>query len=162
MSTFEEIYSENYRTMFRVATRMVGNNEDVSDIVQEIFIDFFNKTSNGNIIQHPKSWLYRATINKCIDNHRNKKHYTDLDSLNDYNIESGFAENQEMKDAIIIAISKLKPKEKILATVYSEGLSYKEIAEVTGIKFTSIGKMLSRTLKKMEKELKSQRYELYS
>jgi len=162
LNTFEEIYAENYKTMFRVATRMVENSEDVADIIQEIFIDFFNKTNNGNIIQHPKSWLYRATINKCIDNYRNRKRFKDLESISDYNIESGLVENREMKDAIIHAISKLKPREKILATVYSEGLSYKEIAEVTGIKFTSIGKMLSRTLKKMEKELKSQRYELYS
>jgi RNA polymerase sigma-70 factor (ECF subfamily) len=147
--------------MFRVATRMVGNSEDVSDIIQEIFIDYFNKTSNGNIIQHPKSWLYRATINKCIDSHRKRKRFKDLESLCEYNSEPGLVENQEIKDAIILAISKLKPKEKILATVYSEGLSYKEIAEVTGIKFSSIGKMLSRTLKKMEKELRNQHYELY-
>ena len=66
-----------------------------------------------------------------------------------------------MKDVISLAVSKLNSQEKILATVYSEGLSYKEIAEVTGIKFSSIGKMLSRTLKKMEKELKNQRYDLY-
>lgn len=148
--------------MFRVATRMVGDSDDVSDIVQEIFIDFFNKLNNGNIIHHPKSWLYRATINKCVDNLRNRKRFQNLESLGEYKSESGLLENQEMKDAINLAISKLKPQEKNLATFYSEGLSYKEIAEVTGIKFSSIGKMLSRTLKKMEKELKNQRYELYS
>ncbi|MDO9340838.1 MAG: sigma-70 family RNA polymerase sigma factor [Bacteroidales bacterium] len=162
MNTFEEIYTENYKTMFRVATRMVGDSDDVSDIVQEIFIDFFNKLNNGNIIHHPKSWLYRATINKCVDNLRNRKRFQNLESLGEYKSESGLLENQEMKDAINLAISKLKPQEKNLATFYSEGLSYKEIAEVTGIKFSSIGKMLSRTLKKMEKELKNQRYELYS
>ena len=162
MNTFEEIYAENYKTMFRVATRMVGDSEDVSDIIQEIFIDFFNKTNNGNIIHHPKSWLYRATINKCVDNQRNSKRFQNLESLAEFKSEPGLVENQEMEDAITIAISKLKPQEKILATVYSEGLSYKEIAEVTGIKLSSIGKMLSRTLKKMEKELKNQRYELYS
>ena len=161
MNTFEEIYTENYKTMYRVATRMVGDTEDVSDIIQEIFIDFFNKTSNGNIIHHPKSWLFRATINKCIDNQRSRKRFQNLDSLSEYKSEIGIVENQEMKDAISLAISKLNPQEKILATVYSEGLSYKEIAEVTGIKFSSIGKMLSRTLKKMEKELKNQRYDLY-
>lgn len=148
--------------MHRVATRMVGDSDDVSDIVQEIFIDFFNKTNNGNIIHHPKSWLYRATINKCVDNQRNRKRFQNLESLGEYKSEPGLVENQKMKDAINLAISKLKPQEKILATFYSEGLSYKEIAEVTGIKFSSIGKMLSRTLKKMEKELKNQRYELYS
>jgi RNA polymerase sigma-70 factor (ECF subfamily) len=162
LSTFEEIYTENYKTMYRVATRLVGDCDDVSDIVQEIFIDFFNKTNNGNIIHHPKSWLYRATVNKCMDNLRNRKRFQNLESLGEYKNEYELAENQEMKDAITLAISKLNPREKILATVYSEGLSYKEIAEVTGIKISSIGKMLSRTLKKMEKELKNQRYELYS
>ena len=161
MNTFQEIYTENYKTMYRVASRMVGDSEDVSDIIQEIFIDFFNKTSNGNIIHHPKSWLFRATINKCIDNQRSRKRFQNLDSLGEYKSEVGIVENQEMKDAISLAVSKLNPQEKILATVYSEGLSYKEIAEVTGIKFSSIGKMLSRTLKKMEKELKNQRYDLY-
>jgi RNA polymerase sigma factor (sigma-70 family) len=161
LSKFEEIYTENYKTMYRVASRMVGDSDDVSDIVQEIFIDFFNKTNNGALIQHPKSWLYRATINKCIDNQRNRKRFENLESVSEYYCEPGLVENQEMKDAITLAISKLKPQEKILATVYSEGLSYKEIAEVTGIKFSSIGKMLSRTLKKIEKELNNQRYELY-
>ncbi len=161
MSTFEEIYTENYKTMYRVATRMVGAREDVSDILQEIFIDFFNKTNNGIIIQHPKSWLFRATINKCIDNQRNRRRFQNLDSLGDYRNESEVIEKQEMRDAITVAISKLNHQEKILATVYSEGLSYKEIAEVTGIKFSSIGKILSRTLKKMEKELKNQRYDMY-
>jgi len=161
LSAFDEIYSENYKTMYRVATRMVGDSEDVSDIIQEIFIDFFNKTNNGIVIQHPKSWLFRATINKCIDNQRNRKRFQNIDSLGDHKSESGILETQEMRDAITVAISKLKHQEKILVTVYSEGLSYKEIAEVTGIKFSSIGKMLSRTLKKMEKELKNQRYDLY-
>jgi RNA polymerase sigma-70 factor (ECF subfamily) len=141
---------------------MVGDSEDVSDIIQEVFIDFFNKTNAGSLIHYPKSWLYRATVNKCIDNLRNRKRFQNLESLGEFKSESGLVENQELKDAIILAISRLKPQEKILATVYSEGLSYKEIAEVTGIKFSSIGKMLSRTLKKMEKELKNQRYELYS
>lgn len=36
--------------MHRVAIKMVGNIDEVPDIVQEIFIDFFNKTTNGNII----------------------------------------------------------------------------------------------------------------
>jgi RNA polymerase sigma-70 factor (ECF subfamily) len=148
--------------MFRVATRMIGDRDDVSDILQEIFIDFFNKLNNGNIIHHPKSWLYRATINKCTDNLRNRKRFDNLESLGDYKADMELTENQEVKDAINQAIAKLNPQEKILAAFYSEGLSYKEIAEVTGIKMSSIGKMLSRTLKKMEKELKNKKYELYS
>ncbi len=48
----------------------------------------------------------------------------------------------------------------MLAVLYSEGLSYKELAQATGINLSSVGKMLSRTLKKLGEELKDQGYEL--
>ncbi len=140
---------------------MVGDSDDVSDIVQEVFIYLFDKLKNGNVIHHPKSWLYRATFNKCVDNLRTQKRFQNIESLGDDNIEDDQLEKREIKSAINFAISKLKPQEKILAVLYSEGLSYKEIAEASGIKFSSIGKMLSRTLKKLEKEFKNQQYELY-
>lgn len=161
MGTFEKIYTDNYKIMYRVAYRMIGDREDVSDIIQEIFIDFFNKTNNGNIIHYPRSWLFRATVNKCIDNQRNKKQFQNIESVAEYQYETGSGNDLEFKDVITRAYSKLKPQERILVTAYSEGLFYKEIAEVTGIKFSSIGKMLSRTLEKIEKELKNLRYELY-
>ena len=79
MNTFEEIYAENRMTMFRVAKKMIGDCDDVSDIIQEVFIDLFNKLKNGNEIRHPKSWLYRATFNKCIDNVRKQKRFQHID-----------------------------------------------------------------------------------
>jgi RNA polymerase sigma-70 factor (ECF subfamily) len=147
--------------MYRVAYRMIGDKEDVSDIIQEIFIDFFNKTSNGKIINYPKSWLFRATVNRCIDNQRSKKQFQNIESLAGYQCEPNVVSDFEIKDIMTLAFSKLKPQEKILATLYGEGLSYKDISEATGIKFSSVGKMVSRTLKKIEKELKNHRYELY-
>jgi RNA polymerase sigma factor (sigma-70 family) len=161
LNTFEDIYTENYKAMHRVAIKMVGNIDDVPDIVQEIFIDFFNKTTNGSIIHNPKSWLYKATINKCIDKLRKRVKFQPLDSLTSIKSEEVTIECQELKAAMGLAISKLKPQEKVLAVFYSEGLSYKELAEVTGIKYSSIGKVISRTLRKIEKELRNQHYELY-
>ena len=66
------------------------------------------------------------------------------------------------KVALNKALDRLKPDERFLVVLYSEGLSYKEMAEVTEIKFSSIGKTLSRILKKIEIELKSQCDELYN
>jgi len=161
LNTFEDIYTENYKAMHRVAIKMVGNIDVVPDIIQEIFIDFFNKTTNGNIIHNPKSWLYKATVNRCIDKLRKREKFQSLESLVAIKSEEVTIECQELRAAMDLAISKLKPQEKILAVFYSEGLSYKELAEVTGIKYSSIGKVISRTLRKIEKELRNQHYELY-
>lgn len=161
MSTFEEIYTKYYSRMVRIAQKMLGDKENAADIVQVVFIYLFTKLNNGTVFLNPGSWLYRATINKCIDYLRKQKRFQNIESLNECKIEEELIEKKETTVAINMAISKLKPKEKVLAVLYSEGLSYKEIAEASGIKFSSIGKTLARTLEKLEKELKKQHYELY-
>lgn len=161
MSQFDDIYAENYQTLFRVATKMVGNSDIADDVVQEVFIYLFGKLNKGMQIHYPKSWLYRATMNKCVDQLRNIKRFQPIESFREDEFEEDEFEKQELKATLNSVLSKLKPQEKMLAILYSEGLSYKELAEATGIKFSSIGKMLSRTLKKMEVELKKANYDLY-
>jgi len=161
LNRFEDIYKENYQSMHRVAKRMVNDSDVVSDIVQDVFIYLYEKLNNGTEILYPKSWLYRATSNKCVDFLKRQKRFQNSDILKNHTTDDKSNELKEMKAIVSDALSKLKPQEKALAVFYSEGLSYKEIAEATGIKFSSIGKKLSRTLKKLENELKDQRHELY-
>lgn len=150
--------------MFRVARKMVCNSDDAADIVQEVFIYLFDKLKGGNIITHLNTWLYRATINKSIDKIRKQQKFQNIESLNDTKTEDGLIENiekQEVTAAINCAISKLGTKERVLIVLYSEGLTYKEISDATGVKFSSVGKTLSRILGKLEEELKKEHNELY-
>jgi len=148
--------------MFRVARKMVHDGDIVSDIVQEVFIYFFDKINRGEEVRYPKSWLYRATYNKCIDYWREKKKFESADLVEAYKIEDGNTDKAEMKAALNQVLDKLKSHERFLVVLYSEGLSYKEMAEVTEMKFSSVGKTLSRILKKMENEFKYQYDELYN
>lgn len=161
MRQFEDIYNENYKTMFHVAQKMVGDGEVVADIVQEVFVYLYERINAGKEVQFPKSWLYRATINRCVDYLNKQKRFKSLDYMADFKVEDDSIEKKETNAMVQVALTKLKPQEKALVVLYSEGLSYKEISEVSGIKFTSIGKMLSRTLKKLEQELKTRHHELY-
>jgi len=147
--------------MFRVARKMVYDADVVSDIVQEVFIYFFDKLNRGDKVRYPKSWLYRATYNKCVDYWREKKRFENIDLI-EVNVIEEDDNNSAAKAALNQVLDKLKPDERFLVVLYSEGLSYKEMAEVTEIKFTSVGKTLSRILKKIEIELKCQCDELYN
>ena len=147
--------------MHRVAFKMIGDKDGASDIVQEVFIDCFQRLSNGLVLDSAKSWLYKVTYIKCIDHFRKQKRLHEIELKEDIEIEDKQNEKHEMKTVIFQALSKLNPQEKAIAVLYSEGLSYKEMASATGIKFSSIGKTLSRTLKKMGEELNNHRYEMY-
>jgi RNA polymerase sigma-70 factor, ECF subfamily len=159
LETFEHLYKQNYPTLHRIAQKMLCH-DTANDIVQDVFIDFYEKLQNGGIVSYPKSYLYRSTLNKCIDHQRkNKKFAGDTipegiqNSLQDY-------EKQETRQCIGKCLARLDTKDREITVLYSEGLSYKEISEATEIPFNSIGKTLSRALKKLEKELKIKGYEL--
>jgi len=161
LNNFETIYKENYQKMYCVAINMINDRDAVCDIIQDIFIYYHRRSQNGNTINKPKSWLMRATINKCIDYAKYQKKYIKLDSIVPISIFDESMEKNQEKEIIKLALSRLKPKERTLAILYSEGMSYKEISEVSGIKFSSVGKMLSRTIKKLDKILKKLDYEMY-
>jgi len=128
--------------MHRVAFKMIGDKDDASDIVQDVFIDCFQKLRNGLVLDNAKSWLYKVTYIKCIDHFRRQQRLHEIKLMKDIEIDDKQNDNQEMKTVIKKALSKLNPQEKVLAGLYSEGLSYKEMESATGIKFSSIGKTL--------------------
>ncbi|MCE7700194.1 MAG: sigma-70 family RNA polymerase sigma factor [Methanobacterium paludis] len=79
MKTFDEIYAENYAKLHRVAAKMVCNKEDASDIVQEVFMGLYEMLDDGKDVVYFNTWLYRVTINKCIDCVKRQKRFSTLD-----------------------------------------------------------------------------------
>ncbi len=140
---------------------MIYDSDAACDIIQDIFIYYHKTSQNGNTINNPKSWLMRATINKCIDHLKYRKKHLRIDSIEPISIIEEAAGKYPEKEIIRQALSKLKPKEKTLAILYSEGMSYKEISEISGVRFSSVGKMLSRTIKKLKEILKKMDYEMH-
>ncbi len=161
MKAFNQLYQQHYSTVFRVALKMLGDSDEAADIGQEVFLTLFQTMEKSVDVEYPKSWLYRMTLNKCIDKQKYNGRFLQLDSAPEERVEDQTIEKQEARLSVQQALAKLKPEERALAVMYSESLSYKEMAEATGIRFSSIGKTLSRTLKKLEAELKTKKYELY-
>ncbi|WP_082326538.1 RNA polymerase sigma factor [Sunxiuqinia dokdonensis] len=67
MKAFNQLYQQHYTTVFRVAIKMLGDADEAADIVQEVFLTLFQTMDKGTVVEYPRSWLYRMTLNKCID-----------------------------------------------------------------------------------------------
>ena len=155
MTNFDSTYKENYTKMFSIARKMVNDRDAACDIVQDVFLYYFEKSQQGYVVERPQNWLLRATINKCIDYSAKRKDFTHLDNLAPEEEQQEDISDKNQTGAIVRkALRQLKSQDEMqLVLLYSEGYSYKEISEITGIKFTSIGKTLSRTLKKLKEIL---------
>ncbi|MDR1951819.1 MAG: hypothetical protein LBP96_06290, partial [Bacteroidales bacterium] len=83
MNNFEDIYRDSYPKMFGIACKMLNDRDLANDIVQEVFIYYYERMQNGFQPQHLQSWLVRAAINKGMDHLNKKKKHTSLITLNE-------------------------------------------------------------------------------
>lgn len=161
MKQFDEIYKQNYPMMYRLAVKTIGKTDAVHDIVQEVFVCLYEKHKDLGLIENCSGWLYRATYYKCVDHLKHEGRFSNLEAVTNNACDEDDCCKNEAKVMVQRALYKLDTKARFLVILYSQGLSYKEMAEATEIHFASIGKTLSRALKKMEKELKEEYYELF-
>ncbi len=146
---FEKTYQSYYPKLFRIAFKMLKATEDAKDVVQDVFTAYYFAMNNEKVIRDTKNWLVRSTINKGIDYKRKMARTVTMENpLPDTNENP----HDEASD-ILNAIDHLNEKEQTLVVLYSEGYSYKEIAEMTGRNYHSIGKTLSRILDKLKKSM---------
>ena len=149
-SEFEKTYRNFYPKLFRIAAKLLQDSEDAKDVVQDVFTSYFYVVQDKKTINDLEKWLVRSTINKGVDYKRKNAR---LVVLEDMQTNENIVENQNDASEILNVVERLGKKEKTMVVLYSEGYSYKEIAEITGRKFNSVGKTLSRIMEKIKKQL---------
>ena len=165
MSQFNDIYQQHYATVFRLVTKFTLGSHETDDIVQDVFVKLYLQMEAGVVVLYPKTWLYKVATNACLNALSRNKETHSIENIS--HLEASVAdsvdlkiENDEQQRMMQKALLVLKENERAIVILYSEGLSYKEIAEASGIRFSSIGKCLSRSLEKLKPLLKNQYYEM--
>jgi RNA polymerase sigma-70 factor (ECF subfamily) len=149
---------------FSVAFRVINDQDDAKDIVQEAFIKVWEKRvsikHNGSF----KWWLRKVIVNSCYDLLRKRKRQTWNISENDQRLMQLLISdeetdknltNSELSAVIRTLTGKLSPKQKLVFTLLEiEGLSHDEIAETTGMNKESIKSNLFHARKEICRMIK--------
>ena len=165
MKQFNDIYQQHYATVFRLASKFTLGSHETNDIVQDVFVKMYLQMEAGVMILYPKTWLYKVATNACLNAFSRNKETHSIENI--VHLETSVAdsldleiENADQQRILEKALHTLKENERAIVILYSEGLSYKEISEICGVRFSSIGKTLSRSLEKLKPLLKEQYYEM--
>ncbi len=134
MSTheFSEMYEKYKNILYRVAFTYVKNNEDVEDILQEVFLKRIYLDKEFESEEHEKRWMIRVTVNMSKNHlksfwNRNKLTIDELVESSDV-LQWQFDETQK---EIFSEIMKLPDKQRMAIYLhYYEGYSCKEIADI--------------------------------
>lgn len=138
-TAFRQIVESYQYMIFALAFRMLGNEEDAKDIVQETFIRIWTRLSDYNPEKKFSSWMYKITANLCLDKLKRQKFTTiDIVDVTILNPESESIEteltNKKLGEIITEVTNELSHRQKLIFTLrYIEELEIAEIKEITGL-----------------------------
>jgi RNA polymerase sigma-70 factor (ECF subfamily) len=139
---FDLIVSRHRRNVYLVCYRFVGNHEDASDLVQDVFVRAFRGLAKFKNEASLGTWLYRVSVNSCLNRLAVREPDTEpVESIQrvDWRALDPLDEvvRKETAARVRQAIRKLPPKQRatLVLRMYQE-LPHDEIAEIMG---TSVG-----------------------
>ncbi len=143
--------------------RIMGNNADVDDLVQETFIKVSSGWTRFRGDSALSSWIFQIASNVCADHFRaGKRHAAEPleESSTTVNIPKTnpveFAEHGEMSQCVKERVNSLPPSYRdVLIRRDIEGFRIKEIAEMEGATANSVKTRLCRARKKLRTILES-------
>lgn len=161
---FAYVFKTFYPPLFNYAGRILRDEEQANDVVQDTFCRLYENRSNITIHISLKSYLYRSVYNNCIDLIRHKKvanAYVDAKMLDFYFsriIQLPEAElkmlDEDIGEAIREAIAHLPERcRQIFCLSKLEGLSNKQIAEQLGISVKTVETQMTTAFVRLRKEL---------
>jgi RNA polymerase sigma factor (sigma-70 family) len=172
-SVFTEIVDQWQKMVYNTALSIVQVEEDAEDIAQEVFIDVYEKLDKFRGDSQLSTWIYRITVNRCLDFEQKKKRQKNGGLLKqifseraedepvNFNHPGVVLDNKEKATALFKALKKLPENQRIAFTLHKiEGLPYQEIAEIMQTSLYAVESLMVRAksgLKKMlEKYYQSQ------
>jgi RNA polymerase sigma-70 factor (ECF subfamily) len=140
-----EAYERYGRALRRKATRILGNPEDASDIVQGLFMDLLPKKE----VPLDLPYLYRAVTNRCLSLLRDESNRARLLERNDGSLVPGprtaCEEHAITLDLLAKLVRDLDPEHcEVLAYRYLDDMTQDEIASLLGLSRKTIGHRLDR------------------
>ena len=157
-----------YDQIHRYAFRVTGSRDEADDVTQEVFLRYLGsgKSYHGDQL---RNYLYRTARNYMIDQHRRRTLHAKLTS--DENSESSLAyrslftppaspdqsvQTSELQAIVRQQVNRLSPqKQEILHLRYDEQMKAKDIAEVVGLSYGNVRRILSETIAFLSKELEA-------
>lgn len=155
-SAFDQLLKRHQNRIFNYILRIIKNEDIANDIFQETFVKAINTIRQGRYTENGKfpAWISRIAHNLIIDYYRQEKaenlqssDLTDVNILNrkelcEQTIEDIIISDQIREDVKSLIQELPDLQREVLEMRYYKNLSFKEIAEITGVSInTALGRM---------------------
>lgn len=165
---FDRLVEAHYRSVYNTAYRMLRIPGAAADATQATFVRVYEAISSFRGDASFSTWLYRITMNVCLDELRRRKNQplslTEEDDegepagerdMPDLSEEpASTTEQRELQELVHEAIGRLTEDFRTVIVLYDiRGLSYQEISEVLEIPLGTVKSRLNRARQALREEM---------
>lgn len=156
-----EIYKLYYKAMYNASLRIVGDEQEAEDIMQESFFKAFDKISSYKNEVSFGAWLRRIVVNTSIDALKKRRlNFTPIEEATGIISESNDDTEYSAEELEMLrnAIEKLPEGYRLVLTLsIIEECDHEEIASKLGITASTSRSQLARAKQKLIEIIKSNR-----
>jgi RNA polymerase sigma-70 factor (ECF subfamily) len=154
---FDELLTRTQSKLFTYIMFVVRDHDTADDIFQETFVKVITKLQHGQYTDSGKFqfWITRIAHNVIMDWYRAQKNEhiveptedNDLSNLRGLSVMDSYRETELVNEQVLCDVKKMMnalpaPQREVVYMRYYQQLSFKEIAELTGVSInTSLGRM---------------------
>lgn len=169
---YRGLVERHSRAVFRLAYRMMGNEQDAEDVVQETFLKAYRSLKNFEERSTFSTWLYRITSNCAFDlirkrqRHEQKREPQPLEESEVVaQLPAGdpgpdrLALSAELSRQMTAALHGLSPMERAAFVLrHHQGHSIEEIGRQLGLEPSATKNSIFRAVQKLRRELEPMRF----
>jgi len=132
-----QLYNLYAKAMYNICRRMMGNDEEAKDALQESFIQAFSRMNALKDQTLFGGWLKRIVVNNCIDSLRKRKDFQSVEERNDVSdveSESDDDWSRHQVNRVVRAMDHISEGCRTVLNLYVfEGYDHEEIAKILSI-----------------------------
>jgi RNA polymerase sigma-70 factor (ECF subfamily) len=146
-SASQALFDEHGEAIYRFAVVLLKHQQDAEDVLQETFLKLLHHLRGGGSVSNLKGWLFTVAANAARDRLRRRTRWIPWAPAHDRPVAPHALDDEDGRlRAVLVALARLNPRDRLLLALRAHGLSYREIASAAGIREPSVGKLLARAL----------------
>ncbi|ASZ12831.1 RNA polymerase sigma factor [Chitinophaga pendula] len=149
--------------LYRFAFRLLGNEEDAKDIIQDALLKVWHQQERMAELQNLEAWCMRITRNLALDKIKSRKYRMSEDLERADHVPVAYqqdphmaAEKQDVMKKVHAIIHTLPEKYRTIIQLRDmDGYSYQEIADILEVEMSEVKINLHRARKAVREKLQN-------
>lgn len=152
-----EAYMDSREEVYRYLLTFGLPPAHAQDAAQEVYLRMFSTLKQGEDILNPRAWAFRVAHNIGLKAKMRERRMEPLGPVEENTFEAeGVSPERALLDAerltlLAGALETLSPQQRQCLHLRAEGLRYREIAEIIGIRISTVSVFVARALARLRK-----------